>query len=282
MQFISAFFSSFLSYFIIGHLVYIISGRNKKVALFIFGAFFIFGLVDWAPFLFAGAPIDFLIFYFLARVAPSIMAFLVFGRFTGGFGLTSPTKKMKRLLPQKPHDVFSTLKNDRKNAWLLLLGSLLVLSSFAWIEPGFLLYILLLSGLIGMILSSYLLINLAKIKTEKIILLIGKDKSYVYWCDINPSDYKLHIKYYFKNENYIVDPIGLVFIKYHQGQLEKHHLYWIATNDQVQMENEMFKELKRFEYRDQLELFKKYEYRQMSLEESRLGHITISKNQRIR
>ena len=281
MQFISMFFSSFLSFFIIGHLIYIISGRNKRVALFIFGAFFVFALVDWVPVLLAGAPVDFLIFYFLGRVGPSIMAFLVFSRFTGGFGMSVNTRKMKQIIPKKPYDVFSTLNNDRKNAWLMVLGSLVVLLSYFIIEPGIFLYILILTGVIGVILSAFVLFTLSKIKAEKIILIVGKDKSLIYQTELDKRHFKFKIGHYFSNTNYIVDPIGLIYLK-DEKTTEKHHLFWLATGDKVDMQHESFKRINHLSYKDKLELFKKYEYRQLTLEQSRRGHIEVIKNQRIR
>ncbi|MFU8792927.1 MAG: hypothetical protein ACNA7K_02790 [Acholeplasmataceae bacterium] len=281
MQFISMFFSSFLSFFIMGHLVYIISGRNKRVALFIFGAFFVFALVDWVPVVLAGAPLDFIIFYFLGRVGPSIMAFLVFSRFTGGFGISVNTRKIKQVIPKKPYDVFSTLKNDRKNALFMFLGSVLVLLFYFIVEPGIFLYILLLTGVIGVVLSLVLFLSLAKIKSEKIILIVGKDKGLVYQSDIDKKHFKFKIEHYFKNRNYIVDPIGLIYVK-DDKVTEKHHMFWLATGDKVDMSQESFAPLKHLSYSEILELFKKYEYRQLTVELSRRGHVEVIKNQRIR
>lgn len=131
--------------------------------------------------------------------------------------------------------------------------------------------IMLISGII-------LLLHEQSIVSETVILLIGKEKNRIYHYEIPKQKLIVKTSDFFNNDLYIVDKIGEVEIKLENKKSERHYLYWVATNDQINMKDQNVDILKNLSYQELLEQFEKYHYRSMVIQISKMGKIEIIKN----
>jgi hypothetical protein len=163
-----------------------------------------------------------------------------------------------------------------------IISSVLIsLLSYFFVE-GFTQYLLFGLSLIMFVFGIALLVHERSITNEMVVLLVGKEKNKLYYYEIPKQKTVVKTEDFFKNDIYIVDKIGQIEIILDQKKVERHYLYWIATNDVIDMKNQNVDILKHLSYKELLDQFEKYHYRNMTIQISKMGHIEVIKNKVIR
>jgi hypothetical protein len=163
-----------------------------------------------------------------------------------------------------------------------MIGSIVILVSSYFFVEGFTQYLLFGLSLIMLVFGIALLVHEKSITNEMVILLVGKEKNKLYFYEIPKHKTIVKTEDFFKNDIYIVDKIGQVEIKLDQKKVERHYLYWIATNDTIDMKNQNVEMLKHLSYKNLLDHFEKYHYRSMTIQISKMGNVDILKNKLIK
>jgi hypothetical protein len=163
-----------------------------------------------------------------------------------------------------------------------MIGSIVILVSSYFFVEGFTQYLLFGLSLIMLVFGIALLVHEKSITNEMVILLVGKEKNKLYFYEIPKHKTIVKTEDFFKNDIYIVDKIGQVEIKLDQKKVERHYLYWIATNDTIDMKNQNVEMLKHLSYKNLLDHFEKYHYRSMTIQISKMGNADILKNKLIK
>jgi len=259
------FFSAFMtfgSYLLISYFIYNILGRNRKIPIAVLCLLLFSSLLRLVNVYRQNYEFNVVAIVFMVYVLPVLVAFYVFLMITGGISFLKfkRTRKLKSISSDIQTKYFLVTIY-----FTLLTGSLLFgLGAYFFIED-YLKWVILAFSLLIFILSIYLLVKIKKIKSERVILIIGKDTKTFYQYIIPNRKYKVLVTDFYTNENYIVDPIGEVKLTLKDKMIDKHYLYWIATNDKVNMKDE--KNVKPYTpvYHEIIDQFEKYHYRQMNL-----------------
>ena len=269
--FIDFVFSS-VSTFILAYFLYMIFGRRRKISIIILSLMFIFDIVNVLQAFMIGFEISIVLLLFLSSAGSTIFAFFLFMTFTGGFKITSVRRRKLKSLST---DIQTKRLTEVSSALVIIISIIMaLLSYFILEEPN---YLILAVSVISLGLGVYILITVKKIKIEKVILLVGRNKERIYSYDIPKNALKVEIKDFYKNDLYIVDAIGEATLYLEDQKYEKHYLYWIGTGDQVDMKDEVVVEIRGLSYKEHLEHFEKYHYKKVVFQENRNGSADIIK-----
>jgi hypothetical protein len=260
MQDFINFVMSLASYFILSYFIYSILRRNRKIPIIMLGVFFVSSFVDWLNVLRAGYESTIVMLYFMSRVLPVIFAFVLFMMFTGGFKFGK--LKFRKKLKNFSSDIQTKRLNDLMSYGILIGSVLIGIGSYYFMQDSIQYVLMAVSG-VAFILGIVILIENKKIKNEYVILFIGRRKELTYEYHIPKDKIRLEIKDFFQNDIYIVDPIGEVVLIHNNKKIEKHYLYWIATGDQVNMENERLTKINPVSYAKYLDSLEKYHYNKL-------------------
>ena len=266
---------SFVGFFILSHFLYSISGRRRKIPMIVLSILFISALVNFLLILGEGLSIKQLILYFMSTVLPIMVAFYFFMVFTGGIPFLKLKFRRKTL---------KGISSDIQTKKLLNLTSfvMIAVSVILGVLAGFfkLLFLPLFILILGI--GIFILVRNNKIKSESVILFIGRNKEKIYEFPISQDKMKIFIPDFFTNDLYIVDPIGLAILNNSEKRIEKHYLYWIATGDQISTKGMPLKSISILPYQDFINHYEKYHYRQLEFNVGKTGQAELIKEKVIR
>ncbi len=279
MDLFMTFIGQMISAFFIAHITFIIFSRQRKIPMIILFVWMFLALLEGLQGLLYGLPfLDFAL-YFMVRVLPLIFAILLFLSVTGGLPRIKLSRR-KRIKPIK--DEIITVRRDKEMLFYAALASVLIAIPAYLLIDDFLRYVIPVISIFVVFLSIYYVRKLEKVRQECIVLLIGRAKERIYLKTIDQKTRRLGVKDFYSNDLYIVDPIGVAVILRSDMTIEKHHLFWIATGDSVDMSKESFVRKESLPYQDSLDDFEKYHFRIMHFKVSRRGQTTRTKNLLIR
>ncbi|MFP4187507.1 MAG: hypothetical protein ACLFSU_04965 [Acholeplasmataceae bacterium] len=279
MDLFVTFIGQMISAFFIAHITFIIFSRQRRIPLIILFVWIFLALLEVFQGLLVGAPLLEVALYFMVRVLPVIFALLLFLSVTGGLPRLI-IKKKRRVKPIRTTVV--TVRRDKEMLLYAALTSVLIAIPSYLLIDDLLRYVIPVLSLFVIFLSLFYYRKLEKVHLECIVLFIGRTKEKIYLKTIDARTRRLEITDFFTNDLYIVDPIGVAVIERSDDRIEKHHLFWIATGDAVDMSTETFVEKESLPYQDWLTEFEKYHYRIMHFRVSRRGQTTRTKNLLIR
>jgi len=280
MNYIVDFIINSASYFIMAYFVYSILGRNRKISIIGLSILLAVELFNFIGGILLNVDIKIMILYFVATVLPVLVALYGFLRITGGLPSLRVKFKGKKL---------KGISSDIQPKYLSLIfsyvsvvGSLTFgILAYFYIED-YMKYVIIGVLTLSFIFGIYMVFTNAKIESEKVILIIGRNKEKIYSYDIPKNKHKIVITDFFNNPNYIVDPIGVASLRQEDKKIEKHYLYWIATGDQIDVKGTDLKEITLLSYKDDLDHFEKYHFRSLTFQVGRMGKAELLTNKRIK
>ena len=142
-------------------------------------------------------------------------------------------------------------------------------------------YVVIGFSVLGLLFGLFLLFDSLKILSERVIMFVGREKEKIYTYDIPKEAKTIEISDFFKNENYIVDPIGEVTLINVSNKQEKDYLYWIATSDKFVVEPPLYG-VQHIPYQDDLNQFEKYHLKHVWYQELKTGKIEKIKEKMIK
>lgn len=266
MDFIVELVYSSVSTFILAYFIYVIFGRKRKISIIILSIMILYQVIAILQGIGRGYPIEAVVLMFIYGPTPTIFAFFLFMTFTGGFG--SARIKKRRLKSISSH--IQTKRLTELASVMVIIVSIILapIAIFVMEEPNYLIFVV---CIISLALGIYMLISVIQIKMEKVILFVGKNKEKIYFYDIPKNARKVEVKDFYKNEMYIVDPIGEATLYLEDKKYEKHYLYWIATSEKIDMKDEVVEEMRALSYKEHLDHFEKYHYKKVIFQENRNG-----------
>lgn len=266
MDFIVDLIYSSISTFILAYFIYVIFGRKRKISIIILSIMIIYQLIAVLQGFGRGYPIEAVILIFIYGPTPTLFAFFLFMTFTGGFGIVK--NKRRKLKSISSH--IQTKRLTELASLLVIIFSIILapIAIFFLEEPNYLIFSV---CVISLGLGIYMLISVIQIKLEKVILFVGKNKEKIFFYDIPRKARKVEVKDFYKNEMYIVDPIGEATLYLEDKKYEKHYLYWIATSEKIDMKDEVVEEIRSLAYKEHLDHFEKYHYKKVVFKENRNG-----------
>jgi hypothetical protein len=277
-EFLGAFLSA-VSYFLTSYFLYRILGGRKLIPLLFYSVILMSGLLSLIGAIQSQLGFSIILMVFMTQLLPVFVAFFFFYSVTG-------VKPMIRIRFRKRFkELPMDIQTKRQSIYVIfaLIGVALVIGVIGLIFSEGITQILsyvITSSLI--ILSIVLFFQIKNIQSESVILLVGKDKEFVYEYTIEPEKTKVLVSDFYKNPMFIVDKIGEVDIKNESKKVTKHHLYWIATSSKVDMSKENVKKLNDVPYRDYLDRFEKYHFKRVQLSINPRGDIHFIKETTIR
>jgi hypothetical protein len=272
-------FISFGSYLMLTYFIYSILNRNRTIPLFIFGFLLVSEIIQLVSWINLGAGFNIILYGMMRHLLPVVLAFLIFLRLSGGFGLP----KIKRATKMKSINTDVQTTYQTKVVSLVLGGLGLIFSILSYfLMTGFMKWVILVFGLVIGGFGLYIFIKQKKIVIEKVILIIGRDKKAYYTYDIPQHTMSVTIQEFFKNEDYIVDPIGKIILTDHERGTQIYYIYWIATNDVIDMSTETQLMKTSIPFENILDHFEKYHYRIIHVQEDEKGNRSIVSNKKIK
>lgn len=280
MPYIYEFIINSASYFIMAYFVYSIIGRKRTISIIGLSILLLTEVYYLVESIIYGMEVKYLILNSIAYILPIIIAFYAFMRLTGGFPATRFKfigKKVKAISNDIQTKYTSTLW-----AYISIVGSLIFgILAYFYIEE-FTKYIIIPSLFLAFAFGIYVVITNSKISSEKIILIIGKNKERIYQYIIPKNKKKVVTTDFYNNPDYIVDPVGLVILIQDDKKIEKHYIYWIATGDKIDVDKALVAQITNLSYKESLDIFEKYHYRSLTFQMSRMGKAELIKNKMIR
>ncbi len=277
MDIIVRFITSFASYFIISYFIYSILGRKRTASVIVLAVIFVVQFFGWLPVFRQNVETPIIVLSFLLRVAPVILATFFFMIVSGGlpsFGLQF--KKKRKVISNE----VQTKKLLNNISYLMIIGSLIFIPlTFFSIEP-YLKYVIIFVLLCSLIFGIYVLSSNLKITSESVILIIGKNRQKIFKYPIDKKMLKVAVSDFFTNKDYIVDPIGVAILVDKDKKREINHLFWVATNDKIDMTGEPIEQIENLSYYNQLKLYEKYNYRIITFQVSK-QEVTVIKNRKV-
>lgn len=279
MDLIFSFISRMISAFFIAYIIYLIAARRPKVPIIVLGIWTLFSLVEWLGVIRLGLEPARLVVTFLLGVMPNVAALVIFAYATGAMRLGNRIKRAR--MPRISTDVI-TLYKDRLLLVAAIIGGLVsALTGYLFIE-GFMRLVILVVSLLIVIISFWRLLVIGRIKDEKVIVFVGRQKEQIYVYHVSARTFKLSVPDFFTNDDYIVDPIGEVLIDQGRRVFERHHLYWIATNDKIDMTAQPLDPITSLPYQHHLDTFEKYHYKLVTFRLAGSGQADMVKSITIR
>ncbi|MFH0767206.1 MAG: hypothetical protein ABH890_01165 [Bacillota bacterium] len=268
------------SYFIMAYFVYSILGRKRTVSIIGLSILLFVELFNFVGAILVGTEIKVLILYFVSAVLPVLLSLYGFLVVTGGlpsFRFKFKATKLKSISTDVQTRYLSTLLS-----YVSIFGSLVFgILAYFYIDD-FTKYIIISVLILAFAFGIYVVVTNGKITSEQVILIIGKNREKIYSYDIPKKKQRVIVSDFFDNPNYIVDPIGIAILQYDDKKIEKHFLYWIATNDKIDMANSGLKEILTLIYKDELERYEKYHYRSLVFSVGKMGKADLVKNKKIK
>ncbi len=268
MDYIISFFLSFFSFFIISHFIYRIFGKKQWSYIFL-GIIFLSSFFDFMQYVQAGFEATILLYVFMSRVLPVIFAATLFIKMTGGMHI----KKIRVNRPKfkdPNEDIFTTIYL-RKIIYIMSLFSIIIgLLSYFFIDDILKYILLIISGLV-VLFGIIKLYELRYFKSDKIILIVGKQKENIYEMTLDKSYNRVHIKDVYKNDDYLIDKFATVHIYQDKKLLEKHYLYWIATSVAFEVTDKKFNSIN-LQYKQHIENLMKYHDAIIKLDKQKSGY----------
>ena len=272
-------FLSFGSYILLTYFIYSILNRNRTIPLFIFGMLLISQIVELIRWIQLGAGANLILFGVMVYLLPVILAFIVFMRVTGGFGKLRITRR--KPIKGIKLDVQTVFQTEVVSLILSVIGILFGILGYFFIS-GWMKWMILACGMFVLVAGLLLYLKMRKVMSEKVLLIIGKQQKVYYDYDIPKHRWKIQVNEFFKNENYIVDPIGIINFTDQMNRVSIYYLYWIATQDIIDMKSESNLTKTRLFFEEHIEHFEKYHYRILHLKEDQKGHIEVSSIKQIK
>ncbi len=280
MSYIIDFIINSASYFIMAYFVYSILGRKRKISVIGLSILLAVQLFNFIGVLQLNIDVRILILVFTASVLPVILALYGFLVITGGvplISIKSKGKKLKGISSDVQTKYLSTILSYVSIIGALIFGTL----AYFYIDD-YMKFVIIGVLILAFGFGIYVVINNAKIESEQVILIIGKNREKIYSYEIPKNKQRVVISDFFDNPNYIVDPIGIAILKLDNNKIEKHYLYWIATGDKIEMKSSNLKEITSLSYKKDLDHFEKYHYRSLVFQVGKMGSAELLKNKRIK
>lgn len=266
-----------VGYFITSYFLFSIFGHRKKVGYGLLAVLFLSNLlpvIQAAQYLETSA----LVLLFVYNVGPVFFAGLIFASITGGIPIIKINRRRKiKSLPT----FIQTKQMNKRTSIIVILASLIAGGSAAFIFEAVTLYLIIGFAIIGLVFGLLLLVQNRKVKKERVILLVGRNKEKMYQYQIPNEAYKVEILDFFNDDRYIIDRIGEVSITTIDQKIEKDYLYWLATGDKVTIQNPL-EELSQLSYQDELDAFEKYHIKHVWFNELRSGKLEKIKEKLIK
>jgi len=263
---------STVSYFFIFLILYHLFRRHLTAPLIAFLMFFTSSVshllsTDYSNLDLTTGKMVLIIIYTLSPPVISFVLLLVYG----GYFNTPIVRKRK--LKHLSTDIYT--KAFVNLAILNIIGSLVLAFFSIYQFDGYQMIIgLVISGIL-LIVFLYAVIQEKKIISRSVILLVGKESIDLYNYEIPKNKRVVTIRDFYKDDRYIADKIGEVRFIREDLKHEMHYLYWIATQQNISMENEPVKFLPELPYQQVLDMFEKYHYHSMTIKKAEKGCIIL-------
>lgn len=241
------------SLLITAYFVYSILGRRRIIGIGLLGFLVFSAVVPYLQLIGQDVNIPALLISLAIEVGSPLLALIVFISVTGGFSFN---KVKRRKLKNLKENMSTKRLNHETSLLVLILSASMGVVSFLVFE-NFMRYFVIALSLMGFILSIFLFVKTEKIKMERIILCVGRQKENVYMLEVPKAIRTLNIKDFYKHEDYIVDYIGEVYILDKDQKYIKDFVYWIATGDKIKID-EPFMMTHDLSYQSYLDSFEKY------------------------
>lgn len=280
MDFFIQFVISFGSYLIIAYLLYSILGGKRTIPIVALTVILFSTVFEFLKSIGGGIDPKVLLLYFMIRVLPVIFAFYAFMVITGGlpfFKIRLKSKKIKGISSN-----IQTRKFSNQIAFYSILGALVFGVLIYLYVDGYMKYVMLSILTLALFGSIYVIISNQRIASEDVILMIGKNREYMYRYEIPKEKQKVYVTDFFTHENYIVDPVGVAILKKPDRKIEKHYLYWIATGDTIDMSDSKLIQIDRLPYVSYLEQYEKYHFRVLTFLVSSDDQVALIRNKIIK
>ena len=272
-------FLSFGGYLMLTYFIYHILNHNRTIPLFIYGVLFITQFSQLIQIIRMGAPLTIIMYAVMSYLAPVILAFMVFLRLTGGFLL--PKYRREKKLKSISSDVETIYQHRILSIILGSSGLLFAILAYVLI-PEWTKWLIVSFGILVFILGVNLLLKELSVLHESVLLIVGrKDKKY-YEYKIPAKKMKVSIKEFFGNENYIVDPIGRIILTDDVKKKSLYYVYWIATQDQIDMKNEQKLSQVEIPFESFIDRFEKYHFRIIHLHKHQDNSISLESIKQIK
>ncbi len=280
MDYFIQFILSFGSYLIIAYFLYSILGGKRTVSIVALTVILLSTVFEFIKTIASGLDTKVILFYFMARVLPVIFAFYVFMVITGGFTFFKFNLKKRKL--KGISNTIQTRKFSNQIALYSILGSLVFGVLITFYVDGYMKYVILTVLVIALLGSLYIVFENGQIESEQVILIIGKNKEFLYRYRIPKTKQKVYVHDFFTQSQYIVDPIGIAILKNPKKKISKDYLFWIATGDKIDMTESHLEHLSSISYQAYLEQYEKYHYRALTFHISSDEKVALIKNKRIK
>jgi hypothetical protein len=213
-----------------------------------------------------------ILYAFLIRVFPVLFSSVLFIKFTGGLRFRSRRIKTPKI-KEKKDEIFTT-SYLKKFIYLMFVFAIVVIGLSILFIEDLLQYILIILGSGVIIYGIVVLYQLRAFKSDVIILIVGKQKEYIYEHQLNPKQAIITIKDVYQNEDYLIDKFATVHIYEDKKLKEKHYLYWIATSKPFEIEDPKFKKIT-LGYNEHIAELMKYHDAIIKLEKHKLSYSKI-------
>jgi len=279
MDLILNFISRLISGFFIAHILWIIFSRRPRIPVVVLLILIATELFDVVARVIGGASFTAILLTFALQVLPYVFSLLLFMRVTGQqfFRL-----RVRRRRPKSVSSDIITVRKDRITALLGLAVSVVVGVPSVFVLEGWIRFALPVVMLAVFVLSAVVWFRAKPVKSEAVLLVIGKDNDRLYTHPIDPSRFTLKVTDFFYNRDFIVDPVGTAVLRYPDKTVRREHVYRIQTSAVVDMKDAPLKETGHVVYRDELDRFEKYHYRIITFDVSKTGRVTVVKTETIR
>jgi hypothetical protein len=276
---ISGILGGTISVFFITYIVYMISGRNQKAGNITILVLFLIYFSSVISLLIQGFQFSVFMATFLLRIGPVILAYLLFNYLVGGsiFYKIRIKKRLKTL-----NTDIQTKRVFQSISLITIIGSVILINLAYFLFEDFIKYFVIALSLLSLILMIILMFKNKRLKLEKVILFVGKNKEFIYSYEISKDQLKVTIKDFFKNEMYIVDAIGEVELIDMDKSIEKNYLFWIATGEKIDMKDENLTKLDVLLYKDYLDQFEKYHYKKVTYHVTKTNKVELVKEKLIK
>ncbi len=277
-EFIGAFLSA-VSYFITTYFLYRIFGGRRTIPLIFLAVIFLNGMLTFVGAIINQMEFQVILLVFMTQVLPVLVASFFFYTVTGVRPMIR--FRFRRKIKELPMDIQTKRQTIYAIYGLMGISVVIGVLGFLFSTGVTMILSLIMSGVL-LIIAVILFFKVRHITSESVILFVGKDKEFVYEFKILPEKTKVLVSDFYRNPMFIVDKIGEIDLINDLKDIEKHHLYWIATSSKVDMSAEQVKKLSDVPYRNHLDRFEKYHFKHVIFKIGKTGHVDFIKETTIR
>jgi hypothetical protein len=277
-DFLGAFLSA-VSYFITTYFLYRIFGGRRAIPLIFLAVLLLNALISFVGAIIYQFGFQAILLLFMTQVLPVLVASFFFFTVTGVRPMIR--LRFRRKMKELPMDIQTKRQTIHVIFGLMGISVVIGLLGFFFSQGVTMILSWVISGAL-LVFAVVLFFKVRHITSESVILFVGKDKEYVYEFKILPEKTKVLVSDFYTNPMFIVDKIGEVNLINDLNQVEKHHLYWIATSSKVDMSAEQLKKLSDVPYRSHLDRFEKYHFKHVIFKVGKTGRIDFVKETTIR